>query len=165
MKKLLFIIVFTFFSCDSEPKLVTYQNLYQIEVPGDMRTYEINSDASLQYVHLIKEKYLMIIHESKSELIDLVSGSDYFDQYVDFLKEDMESTFNSLGSISDVYLDDSSTGKLLKIRGTSEGVDIVWNTIYLEGKDNLYQICFWTLQGREYHMDELLLAAKTFREL
>ena len=56
--------------------------------------------------------------------------------------------------------------KKIEITGKSEGVSLVWHTVLIEGEDYLYQICFWTLKGRENkHMEQLFHSAKTFNEL
>tara|TARA_B000000441_G_scaffold70867_1_gene47778 strand:- start:1371 stop:1883 length:513 start_codon:yes stop_codon:yes gene_type:complete len=170
MKKLiLFFIIPLIFSCSSEPEIVTVEGLYQIELPGDMTPIAsgvMNEDASLQYANLISEKYLMIIHEDKSEFINIFGEENYFDTYVDFLTNALETNYGEDGYTSNIYLNDySRAAKLFEISGIVDGVDIIWNTIYFEGEDNLYQICYWTLTGRDYNMVELMNFAKTFREL
>ena len=78
----------------------------------------------------------------------------------------METNYGEDGYTSNIYLNDySRAAKLFEISGIVDGVDVIWNTIYFEGEDNLYQICYWTLTGRDYNMVELMNFAKTFREL
>ena len=69
------------------------------------------------------------------------------------------------GYISNIYLDNSEPAKLFEISGVFDGIDIDWNVIYFEGENNLYQIFYWTLAGRDSNMNELRSAAETFREL
>ena len=174
MKKLLFILIFPFFiACSLEDKIITIDNLYQIEIPKGMTSMPGimgNDDASAQYGNVFSEKYLMVINESKSEWIDLLieenlNNKEYMSEYISFLSESMEDSFNSTHSLSDVYLNDSTPGKLFEIKGIIDGVDLIWNVIFVEGEDNLYQIAFWTSKGNEKKIVQLLSAAKTFKEL
>ena len=166
MKKLILLFTFTLlFSCTSEPETVTVDRLYQIEIPGDMISTVLNEEASLQYANVFSEKYLMVIHENKSEWIDLVGQENYFMQYVNLLTEDLETSYGESGYISNIYLDNSEPAKLFEISGVFDGIDIDWNVIYFEGENNLYQIFYWTLAGRDSNMNELRSAAETFREL
>jgi len=166
MKKILFLSALFITTCNSEPKLISYEDLYEIELPGDMTpmTSMINDDASIQYANLFKEKYFMIIHENKSDWIGYVGEEDYFGKYVEDLINSIEDSFNGLSKTKNITLNGSTNGVLLEIEGKIDGIKIIWNTIFVEGKSNLYQLCFWTLINRDYNMDELLLSAKTFRE-
>ena len=107
----------------------------------------------------------MIIHENKSEWIDLVGQENYFMQYVNYLSDGLETSYGKNGYISDIYLNNSKSAKLFEINGIVDGVDVIWNTIYFEGEDNLYQIAYWTVAGRDNNMVELMNVVKTFREL
>jgi len=166
MKKLLILSALFIIACNSEPKLISYENLYEIELPGDMTpmTSEINGDASIQYANLFKEKYFMIIHESKSDLIGYLGEEDYFGKFVEVKTNSIEDSFNGLSKTKNITLNGSTNGVMLEIEGKIDDSKIIWNTIFVEGKSNLYQLCFWTLINRDYNMDELLLSARTFRE-
>ena len=169
MKKLILLLLLIplAFSCNSEPEIVTVDGIYEIEMPGDMTPMYtfLNEDASLQYSNLFSEKYLMIIHENKSEWIDLVGQENYFMEYVNYLSDGLETSYGKNGYISDIYLNNSKSAKLFEINGIVDGVDVIWNTIYFEGEDNLYQIAYWTVAGRDNNMVELMNVVKTFREL
>ena len=172
MKKLLLILsLIICFSCDSTSEIVTVKGLYQIEVPSGMTSnLDIYPNASLGYANLSSEKYLIVLDESKSKWIDVLiemgmNDKEYMSEYISYLSGAMEDSLNSTSSLSDVSLNDSTSATLMEISGTSEGIDVIWNTLFIEGKDNLYQISFWTLKGMDGNMDELLSAAKTFKEL
>lgn len=125
-----------------------------------------NEDASLQYANIFSEKYLMIINESKSEWINLIEESNYFEEYISSLSEGFIESFDyNKHTLSDIYLNDSTAGKLFEINGNIDGISGIWNVILIEGEDNLYQICFWTLKGGESKINELLSIAKTFKEI
>jgi hypothetical protein len=171
MKKILIIALIFLFSCNQEPELITIDNLYQIEIPFGMipLTWIMdNEDASLQYGNIFSEKYLMIVNESKSDWINFTKESNYFEEYISSLSEDMIDSFNinnNKHTLSDIYLNDSTAGKLFETNGNIEGISVIWNVIFIEGEDNLYQICFWTLKGGESKINELLSVAKTFKEI
>ena len=169
MRKILTIALLFLFTCNQESKLISVDNIYQIEIPFGMISMPVlmgNEDASLQYANILSEKYLMVIHESKSEWINLEKESNYFEQYVSFLSKDLIESFNNnKHTLSDIYLNDSTAGKLFKTNGNINGIDLIWNVIFVEGDYNLYQTCFWTLKGGENKINELLSVAKTFKEI
>ncbi|MEJ6623706.1 MAG: hypothetical protein QNL28_04485 [Flavobacteriaceae bacterium] len=166
MRKLIILSALLILACNSEPKLITFEDVYQIELPGDMSSsIELNEDASLEYSNIIKEKYLIIIHESKEDWKNIVGETDYLKKYLNYISENFETTFNSLAQIKNITLNESTVGTLVEIKGKTEGIEIIWNTIVVEGESNIYQISYWTLGDMEYKMEELFAAAKTFREL
>jgi len=166
MRKLIILLTFLILACNSEPKLVTFEDVYQIELPGDMSSStELNEDASLEYSNIFKEKYLIIIHESKEDWKKIVGETDYLKKYLNYISENFETSFNSLAQIKNITLNESTKGALVEIKGETEGIEIIWNTIVVEGESNIYQISYWTLGDMEYKMEELFVAAKTFREL
>ena len=172
MKKLLLILSLVIcFSCDSTSEIVTVKGLYQIEVPSGMTpNLDLNPNASLGYANLSYEKYLIVLDESKSEWIDVIiemgmNDQDYMSEYVSFLSDQISDNFNTTYRLSDVYLNDSTSATLMEINVLYEETDTIWNTLFIEGKYNLYQISFWAPKERDGNIDELLNAAKTFKEL
>ena len=118
MKKLILLFIIPLlFSCNSEPEIVTVDDIYEIEMPGDMTPMYtfLNEDASLQYSSVFSEKYIMIIHENKSEWIDVVGRQNYFMQYVNLLSDGLETNYGKSGYISDIYLNNSKSAKLFEI--------------------------------------------------
>ena len=162
-------LIFTLLSCStSEPQLISVSDIYQIEVPGDMSVTDMNNeDASLQYANLFKEKYLMIIHEDKYEFMEAfkIVKKEVFEEFTNIVVQGHEESFNSVANLSDISFN-GLIGKKIEIDGKIEGIHIVWHAVLIEGEDYLYQICFWTLKGRENkHMEQLFHSAKTFNEL
>ena len=162
-------LIFTLLSCStSEPQLISVSDIYQIEVPGDMSVTDMNNeDASLQYANLFKEKYLMIIHEDKYEFMEAfkIVKKEVFEEFTNIVVQGYEESFNSVANVSDISFN-GLIGKKIEIDGKIEGIHLVWHAVLIEGEDYLYQICFWTLKGRENkHMEQLFHSAKTFNEL
>ena len=161
-------LIFTLLGCTtSEPQLISVDNIYQIELPGDMSpmTIEINEDASLQYANLFKEKYIMIIHEEKSEINEAFQYTIDLQEFTNIIVQGYEESANSVVNISDISID-GFIGNMVKMDGEMDGINITWHAILIESKSYFYQICFWTLTSRKNkHMEGLFNSAKTFHEL
>ena len=164
------LLIFTLFSCSttSEPQLISINDIYQIEVPADMSPTDINDEASLQYANLFKEKYLMIIHEDKNEFTEFVKPIEVdkvIEKFTDLVVQGYEQSFNNEAYVYDISFN-GLIGKKVEIDGVFEDIPIAWHAVLIEGEENLYQICFWTLKSRENkHMEQLFNSAKTFNEL
>ena len=161
-------LIFTLIGCTtSEPQLLSVDNIYQIELPSDMSpmTTEINMVASLQYANLFKEKYIMIIHEEKSEVNEAFQYSIDLQKFTKIVVQGYEESFNCVANISDISID-GFNGNMVKMDGELDGINITWHAILIESKSYFYQICFWTLTNRKKkHMEGLFNSAKTFHEL
>ena len=108
-----------------------------------------------------KEKYIMIIHEEKSDFpysIDL-------QEFTNLAVQGYEESLNCVANISDISID-GFTGNMAKMDGEIDGISITWHAILIESKSYFYQICFWTLTSRKNkHMEGLFNSAKTFNLL
>ena len=160
-----FYLLFTLYSCSTnEPQLISVSNLYKIEIPSDMSpmTTDINEDASLQYANLFKEKYLMIIHEDKREFMEVMEIEDQRKVFKEFVNTAVQGYEESLNSVANIYnlSFNGLAGKKIEIDGVFDDIDIVWHSVLIEGEENLYQICFWTLKGRENRNMEQLFNSK-----
>jgi len=121
MRKLIIFLTFLILACNSEPKIVTFEDVYQIELPGDMSSStELNEDASLEYSNIFKEKYLIIIHESKEDWKKIVGETDYLKKYLNYISENFETSFNSLAQIKNINLNESTKGALVEIKGETK---------------------------------------------
>ena len=94
-----------------------------------------------------------------------IMKNEVLEEFTKIIAQRYEESFSSVANVSDLSFN-GLIGKKIEISGNFEGIPLVWHTVLIEGEDYLYQICFWTLKGRENkHMEQLFHSAKTFNEL
>ena len=168
MKKNIFIVVIIALilsSCDSnKTKVVKTRGLYNLEIPEFLsETYNLNTDASLQYQNELREFYVVGIHESKKLFHQSVIDNgleDFYtsdlDGYTKLLLDNLESSLDldSIPSIKPKKINGLNAStidfscKIRDITVSPDEIDIYWKFTYIEGKNNYYQIIVWTLADR-----------------
>ena len=127
---------------------------------------DYNTDAVFEIANYVDEKYLMVIHESKLEykkVLDL-SKESILDEFVNTISNNLNESFNSTAKIYDFSFKNYNAKKI-EIEGESDGVFMIWHTIAVESSLNLFQICYWTVQGdnSQEKLTELYDITKTFK--
>lgn len=175
--RLLPCFLFLFFACrmEEEMKEVTVKDRYAISLPTFLDTTNaLNKDASLQYQHLQKEFYVLVIDERKEELrkaieengLDSLYGKDlqgYTDLILNSMKESLSNP--TLSPIRDTTIS-QLPAKVMEMDGTIEKIDIHYNIAILEGRSRYYQVLSWTLKSKtEEHKPMMDKIRYSFREL
>jgi len=180
MKKLLFALIGLMFliSCQESDttELVKVKNQYSVELPSFLIiSSELNDDASLQYQNLYKEFYVIVIDETKQELIDVITenGLDTstfkvdFDMFTSFVKEDFiySIEIDEIPELKDTTINNLNA-KLLELDGSFDGIEIFYDIAYVEGKDSYYQIMVWTLgENKEDYKAKMNKIIASFKEI
>ena len=150
---------------------------YSLHVPKYMKkTYELNDEASLQYMNALKEAYIIVIDESKQDFIDVYRDLETYDETISPLENYRNIQMESLRET--ITIDNESPAKKLKIRnvdaeyveidGKVEGVnfEIAYSLGFIEGKEKLYLIMAWTLGDRRTKFEDTYeQVMKSFKEL
>lgn len=171
------ILILTLSSCGVSDSVepVTFQNLYSLEVPSFMEaTTALNDDASLQYQNLIKELYVIVIHETKDEInnaitdnnLDFIYSKD-FDGYSQMVVDNFNESINIINrsEISDIIIN-GLKAKTFTLSGTVEGVEAYFKFCLVEGNDNYYQIMTWTLEDRkDKYSEKMNSIINSFKEV
>ena len=119
-------------------------------------------DASLEIGNLLREEYLLIITEPKSDFPQDFGLLDY----ANLVGETMADTLEDPPAIelSNTQINGMNAYQH-EMRGKSDGLDIVWWNTYLEGTDHYYQVISWTLQSKSsVALPRLKASALTVRE-
>lgn len=133
---------------------------YSLEVPDFMKsTSALNDEASLQYNNLFKEKYVIVIDEDKQEFIDVFKELEEYDEsksVIDNYADLQISYFREAGGIireSKVVSKkiNGMESRQIAMDANVQGVDesISYWLGYVEGKDKMYSLMAWTLEGRK----------------
>ena len=133
---------------------------YSLEIPDFMKsTSALNDEASLQYNNLFKEKYVIVIDEDKQEFIDVFKELEEYDEsksVIDNYADLQISYFREAGGIireSKVVSKkiNGMESRQVAMDANVQGVDesISYWLGYVEGKDKMYSLMAWTLEGRK----------------
>lgn len=146
-----------FSGCSVDDKTITVEDRYTLTIPGTMTEVNVNADASLQYADMIKNLFVIVIDESKSELHTIIEDNDLTDKYT----TDLDGYVTLiLSQIKDVFTD-ATQGPILEteinglpartttLSGNTSGVDLYYYLSFVEGADNYYQVMTWTASNME----------------
>lgn len=164
-----------FFGCESETKTVTVKReAYSVDLPDFLsETNMLNEEASLQYQNLLKQFFVVVLDEPKGDLETALqdSGLDYLysadlrgyselvvNNFKEHLKLDSipdftETTVNGLKALT------------LDMTGVVDGEAVYWKMVYLEGKNNYYQLFVWTIdENKEKYQKDMQAVVDSFKE-
>ena len=138
-------------SCNSntENRTVKIKNKYSLELPDFLSEVQnLNPEASLQYQNPLKEFYVIVLDEPKSDfpnpdVIDL-------EEYKNILKANLEASLENptFSPIRDTVINGLKT-KLFSLSDKTDGIEIYYQFAYIESKTDFYQILTWTLENRK----------------
>lgn len=167
---------FTLASCINENEVQTITaNNYQIELPAYLnKAYSLNDDASLQYMNMWREFYVIVIDETKAEMhaaIDENQLSYVYSKDLNGYSSLLLDSFNDFKGrpnhtpLTTTTINGMQT-QLTSISDYVDGIGIYYKIGYFESENNYYQVCTWTL--KEYKakydakMDKII---HSFKEL
>jgi len=149
--------------------------MYAVSLPGYLsETNDLNEDASLQYQNLWKEFYVIIIHDLKSEMEEILEEHELLEIYPNDLEGYSSLIWDGFEEDIDIQniadtVDDRIHGmpvKYRKINAVVEGLDVFYYFAIIEGKERFYQILAWTMteKQKEYE-EEMKRMIYSFKEL
>lgn len=156
---------------------VEIANLYSMDLPDFMTVAtELNDQASLQYSNPYKEKYIIVINESKEEFVEIFKGLGMYDdsksivdnfaeQQYNFMKE--ESVIVSETEMRSLKANGLNVRRIdfdANVAGIPETVSYFYG--FVEGEENLYTIMAWTAESKkDSYQEEVEKIIKSIKEL
>jgi hypothetical protein len=141
-------------------EVIGVNDQYSLDVPDFMTTTTaLNNDASLQYNDRFKEKYVIVIDESKEEFIEVFKNIGQYDESKSVIENYAEAQAGFIGEGADV-IDESDIDymKINGMAGAKKSLDanvagvpepISYYLGFAEGKESLYMVMAWTLKSRK----------------
>ncbi len=155
----LLIIAIILISCGQEKEIaIIKKNNYSVEIPKDLtETTILNDVASLQYQNLFKEFYVIVIDESKKDLVDVFEPNSIqpnnLDGYSALLKENMSTVIGNVDfSKIKTHQINGLKAKVFSVNAKIENLDAFYKFGFFESKTHYYQVMMWTLLDKK---DEL----------
>ena len=171
MKKLfaLGFLLLLLVSCNSNTatRTVKIKNKYSLELPSFLSEVQsLNPAASLQYQNPLKEFYVIVLDEPKTDFAnpDVINLEEYKNMLRANLEENLEHP--SFSPIRDTVLN-GLKAKLFSLSDKTDGIEIYYQFAYIESKTDFYQILTWTLENRKdkfsKDMDKIIASFKTLK--
>lgn len=144
---------------------VEVNSLYSLDLPEFMTsTTQLNDEASLQYNNLYKEKYVIVIDESKEEFVETFKELNMYDESKSIIDNyaEAQSAFISEGATvlkeSD-FRSAKANGLEMRMKDIDADVTGVPESVsyflgFVEGKETLYMVMAWTLKSRKDGYEE-----------
>ncbi|WP_449062831.1 hypothetical protein [Planomonospora algeriensis] len=133
----------------------------QITVPNDWKKLALLDSAGIQQGNTVKEQYLMVISES-------ASGFDFdLGGYAEAVTEKLQASLTDpvLGEYRSLFVN-GAPARQYELRGTTQGLDIVYWVTFVEGEQSFHQVIAWTLADRsDIHGPLLRQVSATFKEV
>ena len=150
---------------------------FSVDAPFDMiRADDLNDDASLQLKNELTELYLIVIEDDKDEVNEIMREEEEETGYT----PDLEGYANLLIDDWDETLEEVKV--LVKRKTTINGMPalerkmsakvydlnfvIYYHQVFVEGKNDYYQILAWTLDDqKEKFLESIEKMVNSFKEL
>ncbi len=175
------ILILASCTLDDKENIVTINKKYSISLPSfliNAKTIlekdELNENTSLQYMNTLKELYVLIIEDSKSDFQQTLVENNLNDKYTNDFKGYTDFVFDYYKkqtkishkfAISDTLIN-NKPAKLISISGEINEVNVFYTIGLVEGKKTYYQIITWTLAGFENkYKDRMKKIIYSFKEL
>lgn len=156
---------------------VKVNDLYSLDIAEYMsETASLNADASLQYLNISEEKYLLVIDEDKQDFIDIYKEIEGYDNGKSVLENYADVQFQffseSVTFIEQKPMKDKEVNNVkMKVKLADANVLGIPAAVsywlgYIEGKDRLYTVMAWTMreQKNNFNTDALEMIL-SFKEL
>lgn len=136
---------------------------FSLSIPGNWDEQVLGSaDASLEVGNLIREEYLLVIHEPISDFDEGFTIGDFAEIAADGVTAALTNA--SRGDLEAVEINGMPAVQC-RIEGSADGVRIVYLNSYIRGESDFYQVMTWTLPSKEAEaFPKFREAMATFRE-
>lgn len=162
-------ILFAFLvSCNSDTtyQTVKIKNKYSLELPDFLSEVStLNEEASLQYQNPLREFYVIVLDEPKSEFPDQESIN--LENFKAILRDGLETNLtNPKFSRDRDTVINGLKAKLFSLSDSSDNIPIYYQFAYIESENHFYQILTWTLEKRkDQFSDEMNKIIASFKEI
>lgn len=120
---------------------------FHIDVPGNWSDNDLGSeDASVQVANLFREEYLLVIEETKADFEADFTVSDFADLASSLVEESLVG--GNRGELTELTINGLPAARC-RIKGSADGVQVVYLNTYIEGAEHFYQVMAWTLPSKE----------------
>lgn len=179
MKQFLFfcasIIFLSACGLSGEYQTITVEGRYSLDLPTELTsTTELHEEASLQYMNIIREFYVMVIDEPIEDFAKAVSENQLEgvielneDGYSALVVPAIKDGLSNLEDETPVKTKINGLPALIhKFSGHINDIDVYYNFCVVKGNKNYYQILIWTMKNqKEKFSGDMEKIMMSFKEL
>ena len=159
---------------DSDFRTIEVDNKYSIDLPNYMSEGDLNDEASLEYQHLFKETYVIVIDENITEAEESLrfystynDNIPFIENYINFQKDgfDDDSQVISMSRTNSIEINGYPAKQFEMVLDIPDFEDhIAYLATFIESSDHVFMLLNWTLESRkERYMDTFKTIANSFR--
>lgn len=168
------IIMVLLVSCNGKVQTVNIKHRYSLEIPNDFtEVKDLNAEASLQFQNTLKDIYIIVIDEPKTELSKAIADNNLQDVYSNTLEgysklitDGMDSSIavKKMPDFREKTID-GLKARELSFKGLSSGNQVYWKLAFIEGNNRYYQIMVWTqADNQKKHEKQMQAIIDSFKE-
>jgi hypothetical protein len=173
MRKLVYIVLFTFFiSCNSsEFKTERYLDVFELEIPENFEKLDLEvPDACFQYGNKFSDTYVTVVEENIEGLNELGLDYDlkgYINAILNIMKYNLhfplvtplDENIKRKNKID--YQSFEVTGELLELK-----TEVYYYLTFFKGKKSFYYISTWCIsESKNKHKNNMIKIHKSFKEI
>ena len=140
-------------------------NVYHVSIPGYMtKTFSLNDVASLQFLNSSKETYVIVIEDSKEEL--LVAGSPFRgpEEFYRHFEQSFTDQTCKIGPINAMKINGHSAVQVEITKPFNE-YNVSYLITVIESDTHFYKMLAWTIEDyKDRYLDDFKKIASSFRD-
>ena len=140
-------------------------NVYHVSIPGYMtKTYNLNDAASLQYLNAAKETYVIVIEDSKEELLDAGSPFKNPEDFYDHFERSFVDKSSEISALKTLKINGKPAVQV-EITKSFGDYSVSYLVTVIESDTHFYKMLAWTiLDYRDMYMVDFKKIANSFRD-
>lgn len=128
------------------------------------KTYSLNDAASLQYLNAAKETYVIVIEDSKEQLLAVGSPFESPNEFLDHFKMSFADASSSLGTEKQLNINGNPAIQV-EITKPFKDYNVYYLITVIEGDKHFYKMLAWTIESyKEQYQDDFKKVASSFRD-
>ena len=140
---------------------------FTLEIPDYLaKTYQLNDDASLQYMNTLKEAYVIVIEDSKDHLSEV--GTKFIDSedfLINFIKDYQIESDNRKVSKTKRFEQNDYGHSQVEMTWDNEGNKFYMLITSVESPEHFYKILCWTLfENKKMLKDDFIRISQSLNE-
>lgn len=140
-------------------------NVYHVSIPDYMtKTFSLNDVASMQFLNSSKETYVIVIEDSKEEL--LVAGSPFRDpeEFYRHFEQSFTDQTCEIGPVNALKINGNRAVQV-EITKPFKEYNVSYLITVIESDSHFYKMLAWTIEDyKDQYLDDFKKIASSFRD-
>jgi len=140
-------------------------NVFHVSIPNYMtKTYNLNDVASLQFLNSSKETYVIVIEDSKEELLNAGSPFGSPQDFYSHFEQSFTDKTTLIGPVNAMQINGNSAVQV-EITKPFKEYNISYLVTVIESDTHFYKMLAWTIEDyRDRYLNDFKKIAGSFRD-